>query len=67
MNQLIGANDAMVYKGGIDCSANPNYPAGQVGWTWKVTAAGKIGGAHPLKPVTQSFVQKQMVVEQRQR
>lgn len=45
MNQLIGANDAMVYKGGIDCSANPNYPAGQVGWTWKVTAAGKIGGA----------------------
>lgn len=45
MNQLIGANDAMVYKGGIDCSANPNYPAGQVGWTWKVTAAGKIGGS----------------------
>ncbi|MDA3943721.1 MAG: head fiber protein [Bacteroidetes bacterium] len=45
MGQLIGANDAMVYKGGINCSTNPNYPAGQVGWTWKVTAAGKIGGA----------------------
>jgi len=44
MDGLIAANDAMVYKGGIDCSANPNYPAGQVGWTWKVTAAGKIGG-----------------------
>jgi hypothetical protein len=45
MDQLIGANDAMVYKGGIDCSANPNYPAGEIGWTWKVTVAGKIGGA----------------------
>lgn len=45
MDQLIAANDAMVYKGGIDCTANPNYPAGQAGWTWKVTGAGKIGGA----------------------
>jgi hypothetical protein len=45
MDQLIGANDAMVYKGGIDCSSNPNYPAGEIGWTWKVTVAGKIGGA----------------------
>jgi len=45
MDQLIGANDAMVYKGGLDCSANPNYPAGEIGWTWKVTTAGKIGGS----------------------
>lgn len=44
MDMLIQANDAMVYKGGLDCSANPNYPVGQVGWTWKVTVAGKIGG-----------------------
>lgn len=35
----------MVFKGGIDCSANPNYPAADAGWTYKVTVAGKIGGA----------------------
>ncbi len=32
-------------KGGTDCSANPNYPAGSVGDTYYVTVAGKIGGA----------------------
>ncbi len=32
-------------KGGIDCSANPNYPAGTNGDTYQVTVAGKIGGA----------------------
>lgn len=42
---LIGANDAMVYKGVIDASANPNYPAGNKGETYKISVAGKIGGA----------------------
>lgn len=42
---LIGANDAMVYKGVIDASANPNYPAGNKGDTYKVSVAGKVGGA----------------------
>lgn len=42
---LIAANDAMVYKGAIDCSGNPNYPAADCGHTYKVSAAGKIGGA----------------------
>lgn len=32
-------------KGGIDCSANPNYPAASKGWSYVVTVAGKIGGA----------------------
>lgn len=41
---LIGANDAMVYKGALDCSTNPNYPAGLIGDTYKVSVAGKIGG-----------------------
>ena len=41
----IGANDAMVFKGVIDASANPNYPAGVIGETWKISVAGKIGGA----------------------
>lgn len=43
---LIGANDAMVYKGAQNCSANPNYPAAtNAGETWKISVAGKIGGA----------------------
>ena len=42
---IIGTSDAMVYKGALDCSANPNYPASDKGWTYKVSVAGKIGGA----------------------
>lgn len=44
-DSLIGANDAMVYKGVIDCSTNPNYPAGNKGDTYKISVAGKVGGA----------------------
>ena len=40
-----GAVDAMVYKGAIDCSANPNYPAADAGDTYKISVAGKIGGS----------------------
>jgi hypothetical protein len=36
---------ALVYKGGFDCSANPNYPAADAGHLYVVTAAGLIGGA----------------------
>jgi hypothetical protein len=32
-------------KGGVDCSANPNYPAALKGDAYVVTVAGKIGGA----------------------
>lgn len=39
-----GATDAMVFKGVIDCSANPNYPAADAGDTYRVSVAGKIGG-----------------------
>ncbi len=42
---LIAAADAMVFKGVIDCSTNPNYPAADRGWTYRVSVAGKIGGA----------------------
>lgn len=41
---LIASQDAMVFKGVIDCSANPNYPAADRGWTYRVSVAGKIGG-----------------------
>jgi hypothetical protein len=42
---LLDANNAYQYKGVIDCSANPNYPAASAGWTYKVSVAGKVGGA----------------------
>ena len=41
---LIGANNAMVYKGVIDASTNPNYPASNAGDTYRISVAGKIGG-----------------------
>jgi hypothetical protein len=40
-----GATDVMIFKGVIDCSANPNYPAADAGNLHKVSVAGKIGGA----------------------
>ncbi|WP_171009926.1 hypothetical protein [Sphingobium sp. RSMS] len=33
------------YKGDLNCSTNPNYPAGEKGDAYLVTVAGKIGGA----------------------
>lgn len=41
---LLGLGDAMIFKGVVDCSANPNYPAADRGDTYKVSVAGKIGG-----------------------
>ena len=35
----------MIFKGVIDASTNPNYPAADKGRTWKISAPGKIGGA----------------------
>lgn len=40
-----GAAGVMVFKGAIDCSANPNYPAANAGAVYKVSVAGKLGGA----------------------
>jgi hypothetical protein len=40
-----GASDVMIFKGIIDCSANPNYPAADAGNLYKISVAGKIGGA----------------------
>jgi hypothetical protein len=37
--------DAVVYKGAIDCSGNPNYPAAGAGDLYIVSVSGKIGGA----------------------
>lgn len=40
-----GIEDAVTYKGVINCSANPNYPAANAGHMYKISVAGKIGGA----------------------
>lgn len=44
VDQIIGAQNAMVYQTAIDCSANPNYPAADKGWTYEISVGGKIGG-----------------------
>jgi hypothetical protein len=44
-DNLIGNANAVVYKGVIDCSTNPNYPAADAGELYIVSVAGKIGGA----------------------
>ena len=40
-----GASDAMRFKGVIDASSNPNYPAADRGDTYRISVAGRIGGA----------------------
>jgi len=41
---LIGAANGMVFKGVIDASSNPNYPAANAGDLYRISVAGKIGG-----------------------
>lgn len=41
---ILGDADALVYKGAIDCSGDPNYPAADAGHVYIVSVAGKIGG-----------------------
>jgi hypothetical protein len=41
----VTVGESMAYKGVIDCSENPNYPAADKGDLYKVSVAGKIGGA----------------------
>lgn len=38
-------SSALIYKGVIDASTNPNYPAATVGWVYVISVSGKIGGA----------------------
>lgn len=53
----IATNDAMIFKGALDCSTNPNYPAADRGWTYKVSVAGKIGGASgPVVEVNDTLI-----------
>lgn len=45
VDALLAAANAMVFKGTIDASANPNYPAASAGDVYRISVAGKIGGA----------------------
>lgn len=40
-----GVVDAILFKGVIDASTNPNYPAADAGHLYRISVAGKIGGA----------------------
>lgn len=41
----LGIVDPLLYKGVIDCSGSPNYPAADAGHCYVVSVAGKLGGA----------------------
>jgi hypothetical protein len=45
VDTMIASANALVYKGTINCSANPNYPPADAGWLYVVSVSGKIGGA----------------------
>jgi hypothetical protein len=40
----LATGDFAAYKGAIDASGNPNYPAANAGDTYRISVAGKIGG-----------------------
>lgn len=45
IGNAFAANDALLFKGTIDASGNPNYPAADAGNVYRISVAGKIGGA----------------------
>lgn len=45
----VATQDVEILKGAIDCSADPNYPAADAGHVYRVSVAGKIGGASGIK------------------
>lgn len=49
ISTTIAALDVMVFKGVINASTNPNYPAGDAGHTYRISVAGKIGGTSGVK------------------
>ncbi len=45
VDQIIAAQDAMVFKGAINASTNPSWPAADRGHTYRISVAGRMGGA----------------------
>jgi hypothetical protein len=44
ITNLLNGLDVITYQGAIDCSANPNYPAANAGYEYRISVAGRIGG-----------------------
>ena len=44
-NAIPGGVNVLIYKGVLDCSGNPNYPAADAGALYVISVAGKVGGA----------------------
>ena len=44
IDNTLAIDDVVFYKGQIDCSTNPEYPAANAGWVYIVSSTGKIGG-----------------------
>src|SRR6266446_1976137 len=55
-DQLTVNFNAVIFKGIIDCSGNPNYPAADRGWAYIISVAGKIGGAAGLDVVPRDLI-----------
>lgn len=53
---LSDIHSALFYKGVIDCSGNPNYPAANSGDVYIVSVAGKIGGASGINVEVQDML-----------
>lgn len=45
VDNFLEVANALVYKGVLDCSTNPNYPSASAGHLYIVSGSGKIGGA----------------------
>ena len=43
--EISGRSIDFVFRGQLDCSSNPNYPTANMGDSYEVSVAGKIGGA----------------------
>jgi hypothetical protein len=50
VDQIVATQDAMVFRGVIDCSANPNYAAGDRGDTYRVSVS--VARASASRPAT---------------
>jgi hypothetical protein len=48
--------NALVFKGVIDCSSNPNYPAADRGFLYVISVAGKIGGASGISVLPRDII-----------
>lgn len=56
MIKAIGGASIFIFKGSIDASANPDYPAALAGDVYRISAAGKIGGAAGMPVAADDFM-----------